>query len=55
MIYCQIVKKDGVYKVMATEEKKTITVATKEKLEDAKELANALFALGKVDAVECSL
>ncbi len=52
MIYCQVIKKDGVYKVIATEEEKTITLSVKEKLSDAKELAFALFDLGKVDAVE---
>lgn len=52
MIYCQIIKRDGVYLVIATEEEKTITLAHKEKLSDAKELAFALFELGKVDEVE---
>jgi len=52
MIYCQIIKKDGVYNVIATEEEKTVTLAIKDKLEDAKELAIALFELDKVDAVE---
>lgn len=52
MIYCQIIKRDGVFAVIATEENKTITLAVKEKLEDAKELAYALFNMGKVDAVD---
>ncbi len=52
MIYCKIIKRDGIYKVIATEEEKTITLSIKEELADAKELAFALFDMGKVDAVE---
>lgn len=52
MIYCQIIKRENVYYVIATQESKTITLAVKDKLSDAKELAFALFELGKVDNVE---
>jgi len=52
MIYCQIIKRDGVYHVIATEEEQTVILSVKEKLSDAKELAYHLFYLGKVDAVE---
>jgi len=52
MIYCQIIKEDETYKVIATEEEKTITLAIKDNLIDAKKLAYHLFYLGKIDAVE---
>ena len=55
MIYCQVIKSDDVYKVIATQEKDTVTLSIKEKLSEAKEFAFALFDLGKVDVVEIVL
>lgn len=52
MIYCKVVKSNDVYKVLVIQKGKTKTLSVKEKLADAKELAYALFNLGKVDAVE---
>lgn len=52
MIYCRLLNRENVYYVIATQKNKTITLAVKDKLSDAKELAFALFELGKVDNVE---
>lgn len=52
MIYCRLLNRENVYYVIATQKNKTFTLAVKDKLSDAKELAFALFELGKVDNVE---
>jgi len=52
MIYCKIIKDDDVYKVIATEEERSITVAVKSNAKDAKELAFSLYEAKKVDEVD---